>query len=62
MKIKASPPKNSIFFYSTPPLYLNVHNLHMENSMLPQPGGVDIKSKIQSPKLLTQKADIPVSF
>ena len=51
MKIKASPPKNSIFFCSTPPLYRNVHNLPLENSMVLNRGRVDIKCKIQSPKL-----------
>ena len=51
MKIKASPPKNSIFFCSTPPLYRNVHNLPLENSMVLNQGRVDIKCKIQSPKL-----------
>ena len=49
MKIKALPPKNSIFFYSTPPLYLNVHNLPLENSMLPQPGGCGYKKQNSKP-------------
>ena len=51
IKIKASPPNNSIFFCSTPPLYRNVHNLPLENSMVLNRGRVDIKCKIQSPKL-----------
>ena len=48
VKIKASLPKNSIFFYSTPKEILNFYNLPLKNSMVPQPGGgggggVDIK-------------------
>ena len=47
VKIKASLPKNSIFFYSTPKGVVNFYNnLPLENSMVPQPGGgggVDIK-------------------
>ena len=46
VKIKASPPKNSIFFYSTPKEILNFYNLPLENSMVSQPGGgggADIK-------------------
>ena len=47
VKIKASLPKNSIFFYSTPKGIVNFYNnLPLENSMVPQPGGgggVDIK-------------------
>ena len=39
VKIKASPPKNSIFFYSTPEEILNFYNLPLENYMVPQPGG-----------------------
>ena len=39
VKIKASPPKNSIFCYSTPKKSLNFYNLPLENSMVPQPGG-----------------------
>ena len=41
VKIKASPPKNSIFVYSisTPKEILNFYNLPLENSMVPQPGG-----------------------
>ena len=39
VKIKASPPKNSIFFYSTPKEILNFYNLPLENSMVPQPAG-----------------------
>ena len=44
VKIKASPPKNSIFFYSTPKEILNFYNLPLENSMAPPPGvgGADI--------------------
>ena len=44
VKIKASSPKNSIFFYSTPKGILNFYNLPLENFMVPQPGGgADIK-------------------
>ena len=43
VKMKASPQKNSIFFYSTPKEILNFYNLPLENSMVPQPGGADIK-------------------
>ena len=39
VKIKASPLKNSIFFYSTHKEILNFYNLPLENSMVPQPGG-----------------------
>ena len=46
VKIKASPPKNSIFFYSTPKQILNFYNLPLENSMVPQPGGVRILNAI----------------
>ena len=46
VKIKASPPKNPIFFYSTPKEILNVYNLPMENSMVPQLGGVQILNAI----------------
>ena len=38
VKIKTSPPKNSIFFYSTPKEILSFYNLPLENSMVPQPG------------------------
>ena len=38
VKIKASPPKNSIFFNSTPKEILNLYNLPLENSMVPQRG------------------------
>ena len=38
VKIKASPPKNSIFSYSTPKEILNFYNLPLKNSMVPQPG------------------------
>ena len=50
-KLKLHPQKNSIFFCSTPPLYRNVHNLPLENSMVLNQGRVDIKCKIQSSKL-----------
>ena len=39
VKIKASPPKNSIFFNSTPKEILNFYNWPLKNSMAPQPGG-----------------------
>ena len=54
VKIKPSPPKNPLFFYSTPKEILNVYNLPVENSMVPQlwggggGGGADIKCN--SPK------------
>ena len=54
MKMKASPLKNSIFFYSTPKEILNFGNLPLENSIVPQPGaGADIKcnSPINNRKL-----------
>ena len=35
VKIKASHPKNSVFFYSTPKEILNFYNLTLENSMFP---------------------------
>ena len=38
VKMKASPPKNSIFFYSTPKETLNLYNVPLDNSMVPQPG------------------------
>ena len=37
-EIKASTPKNSIFFYSTPKEILNFYNLPLDNSMVSQPG------------------------
>ena len=37
-KIKASPPNNYVFFYSTPKEILNFYNLPLENSMVPHPG------------------------
>ena len=37
VKTKASPPKNSIFLNSTPKEILNLYNLPLENSMVPQP-------------------------
>ena len=43
VRIKASPLKNSKFFYSTPKEILNFYNLSLENSKVPQPGGADIK-------------------
>ena len=43
VKIKASPPKNSIFFYSTPEEILNFYNLPLENYMVPQPGGGGVR-------------------
>ena len=43
VKIKASHPKNSIFFYSTPKEILNFYYLPLENSLVLQPGGADIK-------------------
>ena len=50
VKIEASPPKNSIFFYSTPKEIINFHNLPLENFMVPQPveggGGVRILNAI----------------
>ena len=49
VKIKPSPPKNPIFFYSTPKEILNVYNLPMENSMVPQLGGADIKCNSPKP-------------
>ena len=38
VKMKASLPKNSIFFYSIPKEILNLYNVPLENSMVPQPG------------------------
>ena len=38
VKMKASPQKNSIFFYSTPKEIISLYNLPLENSMVPQPG------------------------
>ena len=51
VKIKASPPKNSIFVYSisTPKEILNFYNLPLENSMVPQPGGGGADIKCNSP-------------
>ena len=43
VKIKASPPKNSIFFNSTPKEILNFYNLPQENSVAPQPGGGGVR-------------------
>ena len=43
VKIKASPPKNSIFFLLYPYRNPQFYNLPLENSMVPQPGGADIK-------------------
>ena len=39
VKIKASPPKNSIFCYSPHKKILIFYNLPLENSMVPEPGG-----------------------
>lgn len=38
-KIKASSPKNSIFFYSSPKEILNLYKLTLKNSIRLQPGG-----------------------
>ena len=38
LKIKTSPPKNSIFFCSTPKEILNFYNLPLKNSIGPQQG------------------------
>ena len=50
VKIKASAPKNSIFFFT---LHLKkssiFFNLPLENSMVPQPGGADIKCNSPMP-------------
>ena len=65
VKIKPSPPKNPLFFYSTPKEILNVYNLPVENSMVPQlwgggGGGVQILNAI-APKPRTQpRKPIPV--
>ena len=50
-KIKASPPNNYVFFYSTPKEILNFYNLPLENSMVPHPGwgGGDADIKCNSP-------------
>ena len=37
--VKITPPKNSIFLYSTLKEILNSYNLPLENSMVPQPKG-----------------------
>ena len=37
VKIKTSPPEDSIFFYSTPKEILSFYNLPLGNSMVPQP-------------------------
>ena len=39
MKIKASPPKNSIFFYPAIEEIRNFYNLPLKNSMVPLPAG-----------------------
>ena len=49
VKIKASSPKNSIFFYSTPKGILNFYNLPLENSMVHQAGGEGADIKCNSP-------------
>ena len=50
VKIEASPPMNTIFFFSTPEEMLNFYNLPLENSVVPQPegggGGVRILNAI----------------
>ena len=46
VKIKASPPKNSIFLYSTPKEIFKFYNLPLKNSMVPQLGGADSKCNI----------------
>ena len=62
VKMKASPPKNSIFFYSTPKEILNLYNVPLENSMVPQPGaegggggGVEADIKCNSPMQVINK-------
>ena len=58
VKIKASPPKNSIFFYSTPKEILNLYNVPLENSMVPQPGaegGGEVDIKCNSPMQVINK-------
>ena len=42
VKIKTSPPKNSIFFSLTPKEILSFYNLPLENSMVPQPGRYEL--------------------
>ena len=49
VKIEASPPMNSIFFFSTPEEILNFYNLPLENSVVPQPGGGAADIKCNSP-------------
>ena len=59
VKMKASPPKNSIFFYSTPKEILNLYNVPLENSMVPQPGaeggGGEVDIKCNSPMQVINK-------
>ena len=60
VKMKASPPKNSIFFYSTPKEILNLYNVPLENSMVPQPGeervrGGEADIKCNSPMQVINK-------
>ena len=68
VKIKASPPKNSTFFYSTPKEILNFYNLPLENSLVFQPEGAGIKcnspftfSPLRSTGRLGQTAALPPS-
>ena len=42
-KLRLHPQRIPYFFYSTPKEILNFYNLPLENSMVPQPGGADIK-------------------
>ena len=58
MKIKASPPKNSIFFYPAIEEILNFYNLPLKNSMVPLSGGgggggVQMSNVIAQPVQLT---------
>ena len=52
VKVKASPVKNSIFFFSSPKEILNFYDLPLKKSVVPHPGrggggvgggGIDIK-------------------
>ena len=58
VKMKASPPKNSIFFYSTPKETLNLYNVPLDNSMVPKPGaegGGEVNIKCNSPMQVINK-------
>ena len=58
VKMKASPPKNSIFFYSTPKETLNLYNVPLDNSMVRQPGaegGGEVDIKCNSPMQVINK-------